>query len=532
VPLGRVPSTRRPDARAMFVLAAAMAGFVSAQTPQFRGRVDIVRTDVTVIDNRTGKPVTGLTGKDFTVSENGVRQTIASFIAEEGEALGGAQGPGLSSETGGHQRITRSFLFVLGAGQISTSDPLGHLARFLRDQLRPTDRASLMVWNFVTPFTDDFSLLSRIVNRLRTRPMSIAAVFARREAFAPGSPGEAAALDWLLAPDEPRTFLRPAALAALGTPEVGAVRRLDRLHDHLVGNVLLKTAAGIEFLRHQPGEKRLVVISAYGISPPFDIKFYPMVRSNEEAVALGQRAANAGIALELINTIGTERGLAYANAIQTMQATASESGGEFASVRTVGQQLSRIDDGSRHGYIIGYAPTNPSLDSTRRSLKIEVNRKDVTVIYRRAYTAQPELPPLNLQEHVTRVRLEEASWAPIDFTDIQVRGSTRSETGADGPHVRFELRVDPTRITWTERDGVREATLDVLALVGDRRRETIGSLSQRWNVTLTSAQWSDAIKAGIPYAVVVPVKGRPLNAKVLIYSFDTDRIGSLSLTVR
>jgi len=514
------------------VSVALFAVLVAAQAPQFRGRVDVVRTDVTIIDNRTGKPLAGLTEKDFTVSENGLRQTITSFIAEEGEALGGADATGAASEAEDRPRVSRSFLFVIHPGDTNTSDPMGNLARFMRERLRPTDRAAVMVWNLVTPFTNDFALLSRIAERRRTRPIAVSAVIARRESFAAGSRGEAAVLDWLLAPGEPRDFLRPAAVAALGVPELGVLRRPERLQDALVGNVLLKTATGIELLRHQPGEKRLVVVSTYGISPPFASKFSPTVRSSEEAVALGARAANAGIALELINTLGTERGLALANAIQTMQETASESGGEFASVRTVGQQLARVDEGSRHGYIIGYTPTNTALDLKRRNLKIEVNRKNVTVIYRRAYTAQAELPPVNVRDQVVRARLEEASWSSVDFTDIQLSGTAQFVNRQEAPTVVFEARFDPSRLGWTERDGVREATLDVLALVGDRSRQTIGSHSLRSTVRLDASQWKDALKAGAPFRVTVPIKGRPTHAKILVYSFDDDRLGSLSLTVR
>jgi hypothetical protein len=37
---------------------------------------------VTVIDNKTGKPVRDLTERDFTITENGVRQTVTAFSPE------------------------------------------------------------------------------------------------------------------------------------------------------------------------------------------------------------------------------------------------------------------------------------------------------------------------------------------------------------------------------------------------------------------------------------------------------------------
>lgn len=387
----------------------------------------------------------------------------------------------------------------------------------------------------VTPFTRDFERLARIVERRRDVPVSVTAELARRDTFAPGTRGEAAVLDWLLAGDQARDFLRPILPSAIGTPEVAGMRLSSGLYSALIGSDLLKAAAGIELLRYEPGEKRLILVSLYGISSPWEhnVKGAITVRSAEEAVAFGARAANAGIALELIITIGTERGLAWANAMQTMQSVASESGGEFASVRTVGQQMERIDEASRHGYIIGYAPTNPAFDATRRHLTIDVNRRDVTLIYRRAYTAQRELPPLDLRQHITRVRLEEAALAPIDFSDIQIRASARMEAGGlIGPRVRVELTIDPRHLALADTAGVREGTFDLLVLCGDRRGETIGSVAQRMALRLDQATWDTALKSGVLYTVVVPVAGRPMNAKVLIYSFDNDRMGSVSLTIR
>jgi hypothetical protein len=50
----------------------------STQAPQFRGSVDIVRLDVTVLD-KDRRPIRGLSQGDFTVVENGVPQPISAF---------------------------------------------------------------------------------------------------------------------------------------------------------------------------------------------------------------------------------------------------------------------------------------------------------------------------------------------------------------------------------------------------------------------------------------------------------------------
>jgi Ca-activated chloride channel family protein len=52
-----------------------------AQSPAFRGGVDLVQMGVTVTD-RAGRPATGLTPADFEIYEDGVRQAIRYFAAE------------------------------------------------------------------------------------------------------------------------------------------------------------------------------------------------------------------------------------------------------------------------------------------------------------------------------------------------------------------------------------------------------------------------------------------------------------------
>ena len=56
------------------VALLALAAGLSAQQPQFRASVSLVRLDVSVTDD--GGPVRGLTADDFTVEDSGSRQTI------------------------------------------------------------------------------------------------------------------------------------------------------------------------------------------------------------------------------------------------------------------------------------------------------------------------------------------------------------------------------------------------------------------------------------------------------------------------
>jgi VWFA-related protein len=504
------------------------------QSPTFRSRLDAVRTDVTVIDNKTGKPVVGLSQRDFTVTENGTRQVVSTFVAEEGEALGntslaaGANAPGDG----------RTLLIILGAGtKEGTSDPYGGLARFIRERLRPTDRAAVMVWDRVTPFTADFDALARLTERRKRIPADVIPLMSadglgRRDI----SPQTRAAIDrWLLPPDEAADFLRPVAPLVLGVPELEQDSRIwQRLNLQIVSSDLLKVAGGIELLRHQPGEKRLVLVSLIGLAIPVSIRNHVALRTSDQVHGIARRAADAGVALDLITTYGTPNppSLDWSLALQAAQQVAAETGGEFTSLRTVEQQLARVDDGSRHGYVIGYVPSNPVEDGERRQISIAVNRKDVTLIYRRGYTARKELPALDARELIARTRLENAAMAPVDFDHIRVGATAAQTTGGSGDRqVRFDLTFGAANLSMPIRDGRRETTLDLMVLCGDQKGDTVGSLTQRVVLSVDEARYQQALKTGLPYSVAVQVKGRPVTAKVIVYSYADDQLGSVSLRI-
>ena len=105
------PQPRHRHQRGL-LLALGLATSTLAAQQVFRGRVDLVRVDVSVIDNRTGKPVPDLKAEDFTVTENGMRQRIEAF-AFHGDEATTESAQASSSALARHSR--RVFMIVFGA---------------------------------------------------------------------------------------------------------------------------------------------------------------------------------------------------------------------------------------------------------------------------------------------------------------------------------------------------------------------------------------------------------------------------------
>jgi VWFA-related protein len=507
-------------------VAVACGLVLSAQSSQqgFRGTVDLVRTDVSVIDNKTGKPVTGLTEKDFTVTENGKRQAISSFVAEDGVALSGDPAGGATSG------VRRSLVFVLPYNnKFATGEPYDKLAHYLRTSLRPDDRAAVLVWNRVTVFTADTEALARVVERAAAMPPELLEVV-KSNTHRDFLPEVESAINTWLAPDGPPGFLRSTVSLVLGVPEYEEVRRHWNRMSRMSASPLMQVGAAIEHLRHEPGERRIVQISLFGVSYPVRINGMPNIDDEYEEKALATRLTDAGVALDLIYTYGTV-GLTIGARLSGMNLTRL-SGGHFTSLRTVDAQLARMDEASRYGYVLGYSPSNPKLDGKYRNIDIKVHRPDVTVAFRRGYTAKAPLRPEDVRGARTKARLQEAAEAASDAVDIQFTASASVSGARGGPEARVDLSIDPGGLALPAVEGRREGIVNVLILWGDRDQKLVGRVEKALKVSMDDAGYVQAARDGLPYSATTAVSGEPAFVKVILYAYDADRMGSRRLAVK
>jgi VWFA-related protein len=519
----------------------AVRAQVGSQAPVFKGRLDVVRTEVAVIDNKTGKPVTGLTERDFTVSENGVRQTIASFVDESRASADEAAGAAVPPATDARRRV---FLFVFSVGLWDGPYKVyDGAAQFIRERLEPQDLVGILAWTRLSPLTTDHERIAAIVDRLKSPPKAFTdamaeARFRERREGVDISPETEHIIDrWLDPQGAESAYFRNAAGLLIGTPEYRWNDEADIIRDwtrRLGINDVLKASAGIEYLRRVPGEKHVVLFSVFGFNPPvrfanegIGLHFY----STEDDRRFAARANNAGVALDIIQTSGT--GIGGAFAIMSNQTVADESGGQFSSVRVAAQQLARLDDATRSGYILGYVPSNPELDGKYRNVKVAVSRKDVTIVYRRGYTATADPGPVDAREVYRRTRMRDAAVGNTDLGDIKVRAqASRVEGAGTSRGVRVDLNFDISSLPLQSVGGKWTGAIDLLILCGDAKQEVVGKIDQHMTLGMSQETWEQAHIGGVPYSTTVPVTGQTAVVKVVVYHFDSDRLGTASVRIR
>jgi VWFA-related protein len=145
-------SARVPAALCLVLLVAAgVQGADEKPVPAFRSQADAITVDVVVLD-KAGKPVRGLSKRDFTLLEDGKPQAVVGFEARDMKpALSGApesQGPLAeepAAEEGGPQRgRTLAFLIDdLGTQVLTMEEVKKTLKRWLDEKADPRDEVTL-----------------------------------------------------------------------------------------------------------------------------------------------------------------------------------------------------------------------------------------------------------------------------------------------------------------------------------------------------------------------------------------------------
>jgi Ca-activated chloride channel family protein len=133
-------------------LALCSPAPVGAQTATFKSGVDMVPLTVTVTDT-SGKYVTGLTGRDFTVIEDGVEQPVSFFACGDVPV-----DVALVLDTSASMRADLPIVQSAASGLVRT--------------LRPSDRGAVVevkdTPGMPQPFTSDRALIERSIRALKT----------------------------------------------------------------------------------------------------------------------------------------------------------------------------------------------------------------------------------------------------------------------------------------------------------------------------------------------------------------------------
>jgi VWFA-related protein len=583
-----------PRSLVRLVAAALAAAPLLAQTPRpvgqtgaFRSRITVVPLDVRVLD-RDGRPVTDLAQRDFTITEDGVAQTISYFSAHgltpEPPDPRGTPLPlraALKSEDGLRAQNRRVFLIVVGRGRLQgPAKEIPGLIEFISKGLLPQDRVALLAYNRATDFTTDRAALLAVVEQLRGRQEKIESlmaqhfsglravygsrqiperiqteidgVFAAASALRPREirPGQITDETQIARDVRQTAEALQLAEARAGRDKVltslddaaATERAFDRTFDEYIADQvelnqdLGNLYAGIDYLRHIDGEKHLVFMTPRGL-------LLPRVENDR---SLGAAAADARVVMDVIFTGGTvglppprmggpgmpmmaPLGGSFAQSFnfQALRSISELTGGQSTTTESVGRALSRVDASSRFQYLLGYSPTNTTVDGKLRRIAVRVNRPDVVVHYRRGYFASTQLIPLERRQFVTHNRMVAAGRYTGVINDIEVGILSAGYTAAI-EELAVQLTIRSPRVLFSEADanGRRTATLDLAIYCGDDRQRVSCEVTQRLDLTLGVDAHALFATKGTTMTARVRASAAPAHVKVIVYDYGADVLGT------
>ena len=382
--------------------------------PTFRTGAEVVRVDVTVVDNK-GQSVTTLTADDFEVDEDGVRQKIQTFrlIRLDGSET---YEPWASNDVQPFE-LARDDIRVFLVFWDEYHIPPHHVAarlrqdltNFIRTRLGPRDVVAIMdVWTPMTHlrFTRDFYSLLPQISELRGRQGEYTPFRNQAE----------------------ESHMREGAVE---------LRRSEVAY-----TALQSAMAHMASLR--PGRTNIIYVAREFL--PGRDRYDAFTVTNNTIRA----AHDANVALFAMNPDGIEM---RTNRVGFLTDLARNTGGQALMTNDLNVAFERTTKATSASYLIGYAPDPMRHDGKFHEVKVRVKKGGLQVRAREGYWA-----PMAGEQLAERRRVEAAAVPlPIETAFGQFSRLDRADGETDRIHTVFvpekpleSVRIDEPKI-WVVR---------------------------------------------------------------------------------
>jgi len=515
-------------------------------SPVVRVSVGIVQVDAIVTDGK-GHHVTDLGPADFVLKEEGQIREIShvSYVVVapviRAVVAGSSPEPGPSAVSSVPARLITLVVDDLNLSFESTIRLKDTLRRFVLETLSPSDRVALVRtgggMGTMQQFTSDRRALRAAIDRVRFNPLGTGRITATESIdtempFGGGPQGGSPSGRPSRKEVQHQDDIKRSEFIAVGT--LGMLRSVVRSLAPLAG-------------------RKAVVFFSDGLS---------LVRNDDDRrVENGMNGviAEANRSSVTLYTIDT-RGL-FNTGLQAQDNVASVSQGEAGRLlvrrdsedlltrmglgnladRTGGFMISHSNDlgkaiqtavADQQGYyLIGYMPPPSDLESgsgPRRFHKLEVavRRPGLRVRSRSGYYGVPdaEAPPPSTRAE----RLTTALLSPFAAADIPLRLQTVFlDDEKLGPCLRALLHVDGKEVTFTDGEGGRQASVDVIAVTFGEGGQLVDQKNQTFTIRAGAAADTGAARPDLFYSVDLPVKRPgPYQFRVVVRDVASDRLGA------
>jgi len=500
--------------------------------------------ETVVVTDKRGSALEGLTAKDFTVSEDGVPQTIRFFEYQKlpqtpsaapappsapehihiYDKLGRTQ---ISSEAPGNTRYKERRLLALyfDMTAMPPADQLRALAaaqKFVRTQMTSADLVAILRYSggavdVLQDFTAD---RDRLLSLIQTMIVGEGQGFDESTSDAGASDtGAAFGQD----DSEFNIFNTDRQLSALQT----AVKMLGQLSEK---KSLIYFASGLRLngLNNQ-AQLRATINAAIraGVSLwPIDAR--GLVAPAPLGDATRGSPGNVGM---YSGTAALATTTNFQQSQDTLYALAADTGGKaLFDYNDLAKGIVQAEQSISSYYIIGYYTTNTAQDGKFRRIKISFNADVAAKLdYRQGYFAGKQFSKFTAADKERQ--LEDALMLPDPITDLTIAMEidyfqlNRAEY-----FVPIVVKIPGRELALAKRGGAERTVIDFIGEIKDAYGTTITNVRDKVNVKLSDATASELSKRPIEYDAGFTLLPGNYTIKFLARDDETGRIGTYQTT--
>jgi VWFA-related protein len=511
------------------------------QRPQYRVHVtsELVLVNVVVRDKK-GDLVRGLKKEDFTLLEDGKRQTISTFDFENVDELGTAGAveatvSGTAPDSGllrpaekpatvnaRDRRLMLLFFDFSGMDPEQIDRCVDAAKKFVQTRMQPADLIALV--SLATNMRVDLDFTDDKTNVLR--------------ALAAYSSGQG------------QGFENGATGSAEGTAETGGAFTADDT-DYNTFNADRKLLA-LQAIMQTLGkisQKKAIIYFSNGISQngvdnqsalraatasavKANVSIYPVDIRGLQAFPPGGEAQNASLhgqsaynGAAVLNDLSSN-----ASTQDTLSTLASDTGGKaFFDSNDFGAVFSQVQKDSSAYYVLGFTSTNPLKDGRFRHLKVQLNRPDLKLDYRSGYYAGRDFEHLNRADREQQIQDELAS--ELSETDVAVyAGAAYFRQDDSHYYLAVSLVIPGSQIPFVQAKDKDNATIDVIGEVRAGGKLPVGHLRDTVKLALDSAQ--QVRRKNVQYNTGFLLAPGSYHLKFVVRENQTGHMGSFETDVQ
>jgi VWFA-related protein len=489
------------------------------------------------VKDKSGKPIEGLTAKDFTITEDGTEQTIRLFEFQKVPEAADAEPPlktispplkklpetQITAERPGDIRYQNRRLLVLYFDMTAMGPPdqlraITAAEKFIRTQMTPADRLALMRFEggavrVASDFTDD---RERLVSILQTMIV-----------------GEAQGFDETTSDDS--------------TPDTGAAFGQDDSEFNIFNTnrqlSALQTAAK---MLGQLSEKKSVLYFASGLNlngvdnqaqlhatinaaVRAGVSFWPIDARGLVATAPLGDATQGSPGGRGMYTGGAAMALTsrFQQSQDTLYSLASDTGGKaLLDNNDLAMGIVQAERSVSSYYIIGYYATNTNLDGKFRRIKISLNNGVAgTLDYRQGYFAGKIFGKFTVAEKERQ--LEDALMLGDPITELTIAMEVDYfQLNRAEYFVPVVVKIPGRELALARKGGAERTLIDFIGEVKDDYGSTIQNVRDKADIKLSGETAAQLAKRPIEYDTGFTLLPGKYKIKFLARDAETGRIGT------